>query len=105
MYDDIDEYYHKPIRNGEKDKLLSIKEYLDMIRQYLSDITNSHKTQGEWKIQLTSAINFMSSKDSNKTRPAHSNSENIETVIGSETDKIIEELFESLLQRYQEGLE
>ena len=99
MYDDIDEYYHKPIRNGEKDKLLSIKEYLDMI------IKLSHKTQGEWKIQLTSAINFMSSKDSNKTRPAHSNSENIETVIGSETDEIIEELFESLLQRYQEGLE
>ena len=25
--------------------------------------------------------------------------------MGSETDKIIEELFESLLQRYQEGLE
>ena len=26
-------------------------------------------------------------------------------MMGSETDKIIEELFESLLQRYQEGLE
>ena len=25
--------------------------------------------------------------------------------MGSETDEIIEELFESLLQRYQEGLE
>ena len=76
-----------------------------MIRQYLSDIINSRKTQGEWKIQLTVAINFLSSKDSNKTRTMHFNSENIETVIGSETDEIIEELFESLLQRYQEGLE
>ena len=27
---------------------LSIKEYLDMIRPYLSDIMNNHKTQGEW---------------------------------------------------------
>ena len=27
-------------------KILSIKEYLDMIRQYLSNIINDHKTQG-----------------------------------------------------------
>ena len=32
-------------------------------------------------------------------------SDNIEIMIGSETDEIIEELFKSLLQRYQEGLE
>ena len=31
--------------------------------------------------------------------------DNIEIMIGSETDEIIEELFESLLQRYQERLE
>ena len=30
--------------------------------------------------------------------------DNIEIMIGSETDKIIEELFKSLLQKYQEGL-
>ena len=35
----------------------------------------------------------------------YSKSDNIEIMKGSETDKIIEELFESLLQRYQEGLE
>ena len=32
-------------------------------------------------------------------------SDNIHIVMGSETDEIIKELFESLLQRYQEGLE
>ena len=32
-------------------------------------------------------------------------SNNIEIMIGSETDEILEELFKSLLQRYQEGLE
>ena len=32
-------------------------------------------------------------------------SDNIETVMGNKTDEIIEELFESLLQIYQEGLE
>ena len=32
-------------------------------------------------------------------------SDNIEIMLGSETDEIIEELFKSLLQKYQEGLE
>ena len=44
--------------NGDKDKTLSIEEYLDKIRPYLSNIINDHKTQGEWKIQFTIAINF-----------------------------------------------
>ena len=37
---------------GDKDKNLSIKEYIDIMRPYLSDIINNHKTQGEWKIHL-----------------------------------------------------
>ena len=49
-----------------------------------------------------SAINFVPSKDFKETRTMHSNSDNIETMIGSKTDKIIEELFESLLKKYQE---
>ena len=32
-------------------------------------------------------------------------SNNIEIMMGNETDEIIEKLFESLLQRYQAGLE
>ena len=71
-----------------------------MIRQYLSDIINDHKTQGEWKIQLTMDINFISSKDSNETRTMHTKSENIEIMIGNETDEIIKKLFESHLQKY-----
>ena len=31
-------------------------------------------------------------------------SDNIETMMGSKIDKVIEEIFESLLQGYQEGL-
>ena len=33
--------------NRDKDKTLSIKDYLDEIKPYLSDI-NDHKTHGEW---------------------------------------------------------
>ena len=91
--------------NGDKDKTLSIKDYLDEIKPYLSDITNDHKTQGEWKIHLTMTIHFFSSKDSEEIRTMHSKSDNIEILIGNETDKVIEDLFDSLFQRYQKGLE
>ena len=94
-----------------------------MIRPYLSDIINDyktqgerkicsgntiteHKTQGEWKIHLTMAINFISSKDSDETRTMHTKSDKIVVnQMVSESDEITEELFKSLLQRYQEGLE
>ena len=52
------------------------------------------------------AINFISSKpDSDETCTMCTKSNNVEIMMGSETDEIIEGLFESLLQRYQKGLE
>ena len=51
------------------------------------------------------SINFISSKDSDETHNMHTKSNNIEIMVGGETDEIIEELFKSLLQRYQECLE
>ena len=50
-------------------------------------------------------INFISSKDSGETRTMHNKSRNIEIMIGSETNDIIEELSESLLLNYQKELE
>ena len=67
---------------------------------------NNHKTLGEWKIQLSMKINFVSSKDySNETRTMSNWSNNIEIIMGSETDDLIDELFKSFLQRYQKKLE
>ena len=54
---------------------------------------------------LTMPINFMSCQDSQETRTMHTKSHNVEIMMGNETDDIIKDLFESLLQRYQEGLE
>ena len=102
---------------GDKGKNLSIKKYLNMIRPYLSGIIHDHKTRGkwrihsgnkiikrktqsEWKINLTMAINFISSKDSDETCTMHTKRNHVEIMIGNETDEIIEELFESLLQLY-----
>ena len=77
-----------------------------MIRPYLVVMINDHKNQSEWRIQLTAAINFISSKpDSDETRIMHTKSNNIEIMISSATNKVIKELFKSLLQRHQENLE
>ena len=46
-------------------------------------------------------INFISFKDSGETRTIHTKSHNIEIMMGNETDEIIENRFESLLQNYQ----
>ena len=121
MFDlSISEDYYKPIivksafnnnyiqyeSKGDKNKILTISEYLDMIRPYLVDMINDHKNQSEWKIQLSAAINFISSKqDSDEPCIMDTKSNNIEIIIGSDTDEVIEDFFKSLLQRYQENLE
>ena len=51
------------------------------------------ETSSEWKIHQTMAINFISSKDSDETRTMHTKSNNVEIIMGSETDEIIEDLF------------
>ena len=118
---DIKNNYIEYESKGDKDKILSIEEYLNMIRPHLSNLINDLKTQGvwifhsgnkaiyyktrrEWKIKLTMKINFISSKYFDEARTMYTASDNI-NIMGSETDAIIKELFESLLQRYQEGLE
>ena len=88
-----------------KTKLYSLTIYLDKIEPYLNDLIDNQKSQGEWKIQLTMAINFISSEDSDETRTMHAKSGNIEILIGNEINESIEQLFNSLLQRYQKGLE
>ena len=51
------------------------------------------------------AINFISPKESDETRTMHTKINNVEIMIGSETNEIVEDLFESSLQKYREGLE
>ena len=53
---------------------------------------NDQKNEGEWKIHLTMTINFMSSKDSEKTRNMGINSHNAEIMMDNETEEYIKEL-------------
>ena len=59
-----------------------------------------------WRIQLTLTFNFICSKDDNdEERVMHSKSDNTEVMINDKADEAIEELFKSLLYRYQNNLE
>ena len=117
LFDEINEDYYKPVKTkiafndnyieyesrGDKDKNLSPKEYLDMIRPYLRDMINNHKTlskgslgkifdnnlHGEWKIQLTMQINFVSSLDPGEICTMDSKSKNINILMNIETDNIL----------------
>ena len=49
----------------------------------------SYKKSDTQKIQLTIAINFISSKDIGKERVMHSKSDNIEIMINEKVDEVI----------------
>ena len=85
--------------NGDKNKTLSVEEYLNKIRPYLKDIINSFKKSCTCKIQLTIANNFISSIDHDEERVMHLKSGNIEIMVNSETDEVIKQLFDSLKDR------
>ena len=58
-----------------------------------------------WKIQLTIAINFISSKDAEEEHVMHSRSDNIKFTSYSDANEVVYELFESLHSRYKGNLE
>ena len=91
--------------NGDKDSRLSIDEYFNIIGPYLKDRIDNHKSKGEWKIQLSMQIIFVSFTDANETHAMHAKSDNITIMRGVETEDIINELFNTFRKRYQEGLE
>ena len=74
---------------GNRNKTVSIEEYLNKIRLYLKDIINNLKKPDTWKIQLTIANNSVSSIDDDEECVIHSKSDNIEIMINDETDEFI----------------
>ena len=85
--------------NRDINKRLSVEEYLiKMHHEYL----NKSDTQ---KIQLIIANIFISSLDYDEEYVMHSRNDNIEIVISNEADEVIEELFDSLKNRYKNNLE
>ena len=90
---------------GDKDNKLAVYEYFDIIKPYLKDMIDDYKARGEWKIQLSMGIIFVSFIDKNETQVMHTKSDNIEIMIGTDTSDAINELVDSFMDRYQERLE
>ena len=96
----------KLIKSSDGNNSLSFMEYLNLIKPYLEDLINDKKNKGEWKLQLTAQISFVSLKPgSDETRLTHTRSVTMEFMSGSKTEEIIESLYRSLLQNYYDNLQ
>ena len=114
-----EEDYYKPIlvkssfkgnykyyeSRGDRNKKLSVEQYLKKITQHLYDLINEHKIARKvWKIQISMRVNFISPEDTGETCTVYVWSDNKKIMWGSETDNIIRDLFESFLDNYQKEL-
>ena len=85
---------------------MSFEEYLNLIKPYLNDLINNKKDEGEWKLQLSAEISFVSQKpNSDETHIMYTRSFCEEIMSGSETEEIMEKLIMQLLQKYQDNLQ
>ena len=97
--------YIKYESNGDRNKNVSVKEYLDKIKSYLKDVIINLQNSDARKIQLTIAINVISSKlDDDEECLMHSKSNNTEFMSFHNANEVATELFESLLSRCQSDL-
>ena len=114
-----EEDYYKPIlvkssfkgnykyyeSRGDKEKRLSVKQYLNKITPYLYDLINDHRiARRVWKTQINMRVNFVFSKDTKGTCTIRVWSHNVSIMQGINTDDIVKEVFKSILHNYQERL-
>ena len=98
-------YYYLEYRSEGIDSL-SFEEYLNLIKPYLNDLINNKKDKGEWKLQLSAEISFVSQKPgSDEKHVMYTRSICEELMIGSETEEVNEKLIMSLLQKYHDNLQ
>ena len=100
----FDNKYLEYMSNGNNS--LSFNEYLELIKPYSYDLINVYKAKGEWKLQLSAEISFVSQKPgSDETRIMYTRSIPEEIIIGCETEEVAENLIIQLLQKYQDNLQ
>ena len=131
----IDNIYIEYVIKGDRYENLLPAEYLNMIRPYLRDLINEHiptmelnnnngnnnnsknsnnnnndnnnndTDREEWKIQLTMKNSCISTKGFEDKRDIYTKSEPVEIYMGSDTETVIDTLFNTLLQRFQRAQE
>ena len=98
-----EEDYYKPIfvkrshkgnykyyeSNGDKEKILSVKQYLNKITPYLYDLIYDHRiARRVRKIQINMHVNFISYRDTEETRTYYVWSDNVSIMQGKNTNAI-----------------
>ena len=76
----------------------SLDEYLNKIKPYLRNVIIDLQNFDAWKIQLTIAITFISSKDGEEEGVMHSSSGNIKFTPYSDANDVIDELLSHFVQ-------
>ena len=71
----------------------------------MKDIIIDLQSSDAWKIQLTTAINFITSKDTKQDHVMYSTSNNIKFTISNHLNEVVNEVFESLPSKHQDNLE
>ena len=128
--DGIINSYMEYTSNGDRYENLLPEEYLNLMRPYLTDLINKHITtmelnnnnnsdnnnnnnnnndnnnnnntdRGEWKIQLTMINSCISTKSFKDKHTIYLKSEQVEIYMGSDTENVIDTLFNTLLQNFQ----
>ena len=96
--------YLEYMSNGNNS--LIFDKYLELIKPYLNGLINVYKAKGEWKLQLSAEISFVSQKPgSDEKRVMYTRSTPEEFMIGGETEEVTEKLIMSILQKYQDNLQ
>ena len=72
---------------------LLLVEYLNNIKPYLKDLLIDIQSSATWKIQLTIAVNFISSKDNKEQREMYSTSDNIKFTSYRYVIEVVNEIF------------
>ena len=117
LFEHEEENHYEPVRVSnvwsnkmkvtaiDRNKTLTVEEYLNKISPYLKDIITNLKNSDTWEIQLTIANSFTSSIDYDEQHVIHSESDYIVIMINDKAVEVIKELFDSLKNRYQSNLE
>ena len=90
LFNDEDDYYRpKEVKRtfdggyivyeskGDISARRSINEYFDIIKPYLRDLIDDHKSKAEWKIKLAMRVIFISMINVSETQMMYSQSDNV----------------------------
>ena len=83
---------------------MSVLPYLLNIKPWLYDLIEEYSYNDSWKIQLNMNLSFISLTDSNIRQTMSSKSGNVKIIDTVDNNAVIDELFDTFLERYQGGL-